>query len=90
MQFVRGSAEAPRFGTFSTAVWVPWKDGRPDCLSSKKITKSRRCQLLPGTNETRHNRRRLCVREYKRREKVSEGHTSFVLPLHLLVIIGYT
>ncbi len=31
-----------------------------------------------------------CVREYKkRRERVNEGHTSFVFPPYLLVIIGW-
>ncbi len=37
----------------------PLTGGRPDCLSSKKMSKSRHFQPYPSTNKTRHNRRRL-------------------------------
>jgi hypothetical protein len=78
--------------TFSTAVWNLWRGGRPDCLSSKKMSKSRHFQPTPvqTRQDTKHCR---LWWEWRKRWSCEEREheTQFVslLPSFLLVIIGY-
>ncbi len=73
MKFVRGSAEALRFGTFSTAVWNLGK------VVDQIVYLLRRCQNLGTASsypvQTRQDTIDVdcCFREYKIREKVNES-----------------
>ena len=89
VKFVRGSAEAPRFGTFSTAVWNLGK------VVDQIVYLLRRCQNLGAASSNPVQTRQdtidvdCCVREYKIGER-ERRKTHFVrLSPYLLVLIGY-
>ena len=90
MQFVRGSAEAPRLGTFSTAVWNLGK------VVDQIVYLLRRCQNLGAASsypvQTRQDTidEDCCVREYKIRGERDERLTLFVfLLIYWLLLVIY-
>ena len=73
-------------------MWNLWRGGRPDCLSSKKMSKSRHFQPTPvQTIDKTVNAVNRCE-EVRKKDCVEREHETLLvspLPSFLLVIIGY-